>query len=207
MLLRAGLFSPDLTSGWTQKLLLLHRHCLELILRIVKCVTRSDGKSDICAIYDIGDICEKAVSAVPGVPGVPNVSHGSENCRAKCVTRRNAGGPGDRTSDSCHTDMCTSPTGLGGFGDIQFVYMDAPGSDAAGVGNRSFSEAPNFASDHVLGPGKPSSGSGDVLEMPDCVSVIDTGPGKPSPESGGMLELPGLLVTFIRGPGRSPERC
>ena len=49
------------------------------------------------------------------------------------MTQRNAGEPGDRTSDSCHTDMCTSPPGLGGFGDIQFVYMDAPGSDAAGV--------------------------------------------------------------------------
>ena len=142
-----------------------------------KCVTQSDGESDICAICDIGDICEKAVSGVPEVP------HGSENCRAKCVTRRNAGESGDTTSDSCHTDMCTSLPGFGGFGDIQFVYMNAPGSDAAGVGNRSFSETPVFASDHDRGPGKPSLGSGDVLGMPDCVSVIDTGPGKPSPES------------------------
>ena len=86
-----------------------------------KCVTQSDGESEIC---DIGDICEKAVSGVPGVPGVPQ---GSENCRAKCVTRRNAGGPGDRASNSCHIDMCTSPSGLGGYGNIQFVCMDAPG--------------------------------------------------------------------------------
>ena len=49
-----------------------------------KCVTQSDGESDICAICDIGDICEKAVSGVPGNPGVPDVPHGSENCMAKC---------------------------------------------------------------------------------------------------------------------------
>ena len=64
--------------------------------------------------------------------------------------------------------MCTSPPGLGGFGDIQFGYMDAPGSDDAGVGNQSFSETPDFTSDHDPGPGKPSSG--DVLEIPDYVS-------------------------------------
>ena len=126
---------------------------------------------------DLGDICEKAVSGVLGVPGVPDVPHGSQNFWAKCVTWHNAGGPGDSlpvASDSCHSDMCTSPPGLGGFGDIQFVYMDAPVSDNAGVGNRSFSETPDFASDHDPGPGKPSPGSGDGLEMPDCVSDIDT---------------------------------
>ena len=51
------------------------------------------------------------------------------------MIRRNDGGPGDRVSDSCHSDMCTSPPGLGGFGDSQFVYMDAHGADDAGVGN------------------------------------------------------------------------
>ena len=121
-----------------------------------KCVTQSDGESDICAISnigdicekpfsgvsgvpgvpdvcdicaicDIGDICEKAVSGVSRVPGVPDVPHGTENCRTKCVTRRNDGGPGDRDSNSCHSDMCMSPPGHGGFGDSQFAYMDAPG--------------------------------------------------------------------------------
>ena len=57
-------------------------------------------------------------------------------------------------------------TGLGGCGASQFVYMDAPGSD---VRSRSFLKTPGFASDHDPGPGKPSPGSGDVLEMPDCV--------------------------------------
>ena len=81
--------------------------------------------------------------------------------------------------------MYTSQPGIGGFDDIQFVYMDAPGSEDAGDGNQSFSETPDFASDHDPGPGKPSPGSGDVFEMPDCVSVIDTGPGSPrrSPEA------------------------
>ena len=116
-----------------------------------KCVTQSDGDGDI------GDICEKAV------PGVPDVPHGSENCRVKCVTRSNAGRPGDRASNSCHSDICTSPPGLDGFGDIKFVYMDAPVSDNAGVGNRSFSETPDFKSDHDPGPGKPSPGSGGML--------------------------------------------
>ena len=167
-----------------------------------KCVTQSDGESDIC---DICDICEKAVSGVLGVLGIPNVPHGSENCRAKCVTQSNAGGPSDRASNSCHSDMCTSPPGLGGFGDIQFVYMDAPVSDDSGVGNRLFSEMPDFASDHDPGPGKPSPGSGDVLEMPDFVCDIDTGPGKPSPESGGMLELPDFASDSNQGPrGTSP---
>ena len=99
------------------------------------------------------------------------------------MTWRNYGGPGDRASDSCHSDMCTSPPGLGGFCDSQFVYMDAPVSSDTGVGNRSFSKTPDLPSDHDPGPGKPSPESGDVLEMPDCVSVIDTEPGKPSPEA------------------------
>ena len=147
-------------------------------------VELSDGESEICDICDIGDICEKAVFGVLGVSGVtsvPDVPHGLENGRAKCVS--NAGGPSDRASNSCHSDMCTSPPGLGGFGDIQFAYMDAPVSDDAGVGNRSFSETPDFASDHDPGPGKPSPGSGNVLEMLDFVSNIDTGPRKPSPKS------------------------
>ena len=136
----------------------------------------------------LATFCEKAISSVlsvPGVPGVPDLPHGSENCRAKCVTQSNAGGPGDRASNSCHSDMCTSPPGLGGFGNIQFVYMDAQVSDDAGVGNRSFSETPDFASEHDPGPGKPSPGSGNVLEMPDFASDIDTGPGSPrrSPEA------------------------
>ena len=102
--------------------------------------------------------------------------------------------------------MCTSPPGLCGFGDIQFVYKDAPGSDDAGVGNQLFSETPDFASDHDPGPGKPSPESGNILEMPDCVSVIDTEPGKPSPESGGMLELSDFASDTHQGPGRaSPE--
>ena len=58
-----------------------------------KCVTQSDGDSDIC---------EWAVPGIPGVPGVPDVPDGSENCRAKCVTRSNAG---NRASNSCHSDM------------------------------------------------------------------------------------------------------
>ena len=99
----------------------------------------------------------------------------------KCVILSNAGGPGDRASNSCHSDMCTSPPELGGFGDIQFVYMDAPVSDDAGVGK----QLPDFASDHHPGPRKPSPGSGNVLEMPDFVSDIDTGHEKPrrSPEA------------------------
>ena len=119
-----------------------------------KCVTQSYGKSDISAICDISEISEKAISGVPGVPdicdicvpgvpGVPDIPHGPENCRAKCVTWRYNGGPDDRTSDSCHSDMCTSPPELGVCGDSQFVCMDAPGSDDAGVGNRSFSEMPD----------------------------------------------------------------
>ena len=68
--------------------------------------------------------------------------HGPDNCRENCVTRCNDGGPGDRASDSCHSDVCTSPPGLSGFGNIQFGCMDAPGSDDAGVGNQSFSETP-----------------------------------------------------------------
>ena len=70
-----------------------------------KCVTQSDGKSDISAICDIseisekavsdvpgvpdvcdicascdfGDMCKKAVPGVPGVSGVPDIPHGSEN--------------------------------------------------------------------------------------------------------------------------------
>ena len=96
-----------------------------------KCVTQSDAESDICEICDIGDIYEKAVSSVPGVPGVPcvpgvsGVPHGSENSRVKCVTQRNAGRPGDRASDIWHSDMCTSPPGLGGF-QFVYMYMDAP---------------------------------------------------------------------------------
>ena len=114
--------------------------------------------------------------------------------------------PDDRASDSCHSDMCTSPPGLGDCGASQFVYIDAPGSDDAGVGNRSFSETPDFASDHDPGPGKPSPGFGVVLEMPDCVCDIDTGPGKPSPKFGGMLELPGFASDSNQGPGKiSPE--
>ena len=169
-----------------------------------KCVTQSDGDSDIC---DIGDIGEKAVfgvfgvPGVSGVPGVPDVPHGSENCRVMCVTRSNTSGSGDRDSNSFHSDMCTSPPELGGFGDIQVVYMDALVSDDAGVGNRSFSETPDFASDFDPGPGKPSTESGDILILPDFASDHDPGPGKPSPESGDVLELPDLACDFDPGPG------
>ena len=149
-----------------------------------KCVTQSDGKSDIsvicdigeisekavsgvprvpdvcdiCAICDVGDMCNRAVPGVPGVLGVPNIPHGLENCGVRCVTRRYNGGSDDRASDSCHSDMCASPPGLGACGASQFVYMDAPGSDDAGVGNRSYSETPDFSSDHDPGPGKALSG-------------------------------------------------
>ena len=68
-------------------------------------MTQSDEDSDIC------EWGVPVVLGVPGVPGVPSVPHGPENCGEKCVTRSNAGGPSDRASNSCHSDMCTSPPG------------------------------------------------------------------------------------------------
>ena len=58
----------------------------------------------------------------------------------------------------------------------------------------------------IQGSRSPLRGAGDVLEIPDFMCDIDPGPGKPSLESGGMLELPDFASDSNQGPGRtSPE--
>ena len=103
--------------------------------------------------------------------------------------------------------MCIT-TGLSGFGDFQFVYMDAQVLDNSGVGNRSFSETPDFAGEFDPGPGKPSPESGVSLEVPgfacdfgvlqilDFACAIDPWPRK----SGDVLAMPDFINNFNPGP-------
>ena len=91
---------------------------------------------------------------------------------------------------------------------IQFPGLVTSTSDGAEVRQLLTLVRPDFVSAFDPGSGKPSSESGDKLEMPDFASDFDPGPGKPFSESGDILEMPDFVSVIDPGPGkprRSPE--
>ena len=178
-----------------------------------KCATPSDGKSDISAICDIGEISEnfKAVS------GVPDVCDICASCDVGDMCKK---GPGKISLES---------------GDIlavsDFVSDFDPGPGEPLLRSGVSLNMPNFAGDvdilqvSVIPPEsgimfamsdfvrEPLLQSGislnmpnfagvvDVSHVPNFASVSDSGPGTISLESGNMLAMSDFVCDFDPGPG------